>query len=596
MEAETVAGSASLRVAGRKWPLLEAKKWAHIFLALEARLPIGTAGRQALEERVDGPSFAVAGAAVFLVLPEGDEPPERAELVERLDLGFEQDGTWRVRIGGVVADGMIVLPGEREEIAHDVPPRSALSFTTLALGAEPLAGEPGKATFRLYLDGELLFEDSAPLLDQPRARARTIDLGASARAGARLTFEVDGPAGLAAFLNPRLHPRDVGTRGARPWDEARRDVVLVVADTFRADNLAPWGGDPELAPHLNALAARSRVFLQARSAACWTLPSHAAMFTGLYPRQLGVVRTTSRLDPAAPTIAERLRDEGYRTVAVTESALVSRTCNLDQGFEWFEEHDAVTRGVAATVEAVRAQLEVDDGRPLFLFVHSYRAHMPYVVSEATRARLGERYAFPPTVHALVEEAARLVEDSEVQRLDRGRAAQGVLAEKLASMQLLYRGASADLDAAYGELLVDLAGAGLLEHGALVFTSDHGEAFGEHGVLYHMSCIWDEVARVPLVVHAPGLSPGVEREPVSLIDLPRTLCALAGVDPRPEWLGRSILAGRVGAGPHVRMRPPARRPGDRRRGAEGDRRRQRARPARGDRAPRLRPARGPRGGR
>ena len=74
----------------------------------------------------------------------------------------------------------------------------------------------------------------------------------------------------------------------------------------------------------------------------------------------------------------------------------------------------------------------------------------------------------------------------------------------------------------------------------IFTSDHGEAFGEHGIMGHSKGAWDEVLRIPLVLRGPGVAPGVHAEPASLADLPRTLCALLDLPPLPGWVGASLL--------------------------------------------------------
>jgi arylsulfatase A-like enzyme len=223
-------------------------------------------------------------------------------------------------------------------------------------------------------------------------------------------------------------------------------------------------------------------------------------------------------------------------VAVTESAFVSRAFGLDQGFDWFEEHDMLASGIERTMASARAQLALDDGRPLFLFVHTYRTHIPYTVSDTTRERLGSRYDFSQDSMELLLRLGdwpRPIAD--------GKPASGERADFIAALEDLYRGGVADLDRAFGFFLGDLERAGVLGTGVLAFTSDHGEAFGEHGRVFHMGCIWDEVARVPLLLHAPGLVPGDERDPVGLVDLAPTLCRLAGIEPRTQWMGRDILA-------------------------------------------------------
>jgi arylsulfatase A-like enzyme len=143
--------------------------------------------------------------------------------------------------------------------------------------------------------------------------------------------------------------------------------VLFVADTFRADNLACYGGLEGLTPELDRLASESLTFLQARSTSTYTLPAHAALFSSLYPHQTSADGLAHALPDAIDTIAERLRRSGYRTGAVTDAAVVSRAFGMQQGFESWDERRS---DLDSTLERVRAFLGSADGRPTFLFVHT----------------------------------------------------------------------------------------------------------------------------------------------------------------------------------------------------------------------------------
>src|SRR6185503_19320650 len=112
-----------------------------------------------------------------------------------------------------------------------------------------------------------------------------------------------------------------GKPGARPWSEPRPDLVLVLCDTFRADNLAEYGGDPELAPNLNRFTARALRFLDARSTAAWTLPSIGSILSGVFPGQHGGTDLDRGVVNEVETLAEVLSASGYRTAAITDSGL-----------------------------------------------------------------------------------------------------------------------------------------------------------------------------------------------------------------------------------------------------------------------------------
>src|SRR5262245_25607813 len=119
---------------------------------------------------------------------------------------------------------------------------------------------------------------------------------------------------LTIAVIPRL-PLAAGASG--------RPIILVSLDTMRGDRLGALGYPKPLTPHLDTLAGEGVLFEQATSAAPWTLPSHASIFTSLLPFNHGSTRETRPLRPSLSTLAERLRNAGYRTAAFTGGAYVS---------------------------------------------------------------------------------------------------------------------------------------------------------------------------------------------------------------------------------------------------------------------------------
>ena len=477
-------------------------------------------------------AFALAGERVWATSDDPERPPGEAVLAEYVDRGSLEEGTWRVEVGRYFADGIPVLPGSREELVCDVPPDAVLRFATVGLCRSSEAGAPGRMRFRVLVDGREALAVEREV--GPGARAEQHAVPIPEGAGRRLAFEVEGDAGMAAFLTPVVGPREVGGYGARPWGSRRPDVVLFLADTFRADNMALYGGDPAWTPHLDRFAAGARRFLRSWSSSTWTLPSHAALFAGLHPPQSGVRTGLSSLPPEAETIAERLRAAGYRTGAVTDHGFVTSTYGLAQGFERFDQEWG---DLERTLAAAREFLDADDGRPAFLFVHTYRTHVPYVVSEATRRRLGERLGLAgdvdyATLQPLIERIPRELDPDAIPP---------EVADVVRGLVALYRGTAADLDQGFEQLRLELERRGLLPGGALVFTSDHGEGIFEHGSAGHGDWLWEGNTRVPLLIAGAGVAPGSVEHAASSVDLPRTIAALAGVEPAPEWEGTDLLA-------------------------------------------------------
>jgi arylsulfatase A-like enzyme len=238
------------------------------------------------------------------------------------------------------------------------------------------------------------------------------------------------------------------------------------------------------------------------------------------------------------TIAELLASAGYRTGAVTDGGFVSQRFGLAQGFDYFHEDHSDLRAAFAAERAL-SFLDADDGRPVFLFVHTYQTHKPYAVSDETRRLLGERLG----IQGQFQEA----EDRLMELIGRGThiPADPAQAEEARALvqktQAHYWGVVADLDREFGDFLRTLEERRWFDHGWLVFTSDHGEAFGEHGEINHGFTVFEEKLRIPLLIAGPGIVPHPIDHPASQVDLAPTFADMAGVPRRPEWRGESLLS-------------------------------------------------------
>ncbi|MEO0652675.1 MAG: sulfatase, partial [Planctomycetota bacterium] len=342
-----------------------------------------------------------------------------------------------------------------------------------------------------------------------------------------LELRLEGAPTIAAFLNPVLAP----SRAQQARDEPP-DLLLFLADTFRADNLTAYGGEHGLTPALDALIEDSLLFERAWTTAIWTLPSQASMMTGLLPFQHTALRPGRRIPRAAVTLAEHLRAAGYRTGAITDAGLVSRRHAFDQGFEFFDElfRDEFVDTHAAALDF----LDADDGRPTFLFVQTYRVHRPYRVSAETRAAHGARLGIEGEFNAVFDELEAAGWKSGAAPLP------PELEDTVRRLEAQYRGGVIDFDRDFRAFMDALEQRSFFDAGRMLFTSDHGEAFAEHGALWHHIGVWETMARVPFFVHGAGIEPGRSALSASLVDVPRTLSALAGLDPDPTWDGASVL--------------------------------------------------------
>ncbi len=488
---------------------------------------------QVHEEVLDPGTYHPYRGEMYLRLPPEAEPPA-ARIGVRVDVGErDRDGTRWVRGRRYSGAGISVWPGSRVEREVDVPDGTTLRFATCVERALVQDPPDARNAFRIVIDGVKVFEHLQEQGERGSHARHALPLDAGRR---RLAFEVDGPLAYTSFLDPVIGPTEVGRFGARPWPE-RPSIVVFLADTFRADNLELYGGDPSVTPELNRFASESLRFSRAWSVGTYTLPAHASLFSGLYPRQTATDAFAAALPDELETIAERLRASGYRTGAVTDSAVVSMCFGLHQGFEWFDEEQV---DLASTLARARDFLDADDGRPVFLFVHTYRTHVPYRAVEDTPYRRGapaEDQEELQGFQALSREVSRVLgKDGIPADHDRER-----LMELVGELEELYRSGARDLDCGFARFRGDLESRGIFASGWVLFTSDHGEAFLEHDELYHEGRVFEEQVRIPLLVHGPGIEPRTVEHAASLVDLAPTLAAIAGSEPNPNWLGTSLLA-------------------------------------------------------
>jgi arylsulfatase A-like enzyme len=457
--------------------------------------------------------------------------PDELVLRVRLVHGASVAGRWRSTLADVAGDGLLVFPGERETIPCTLPPESQLVFTPLF----PESATPATSALRVTLDGTTLLELAAPAEGHLAPAARSVALdGAGART---LGFEVQGTEPVFVVA-PVIGPRALGRPGARPWPETRPDLVLVICDTFRADNLAAFGGDPALAPNLNHWVERSLRFLDARAAAAWTLPSIGTILSGVFPGQHGGTDLDRGVVEEVESLAEVLGAHGYRTAAITDSGLFSRHYGQDQGFEWFQEVTVRRWNLARTIELARARMAADDGRPLFLVVHTYRVHGPMRVGRDEDGKPWREVLLALREKRRAARAAAGASDGAPEEATEPRDDDP---ELQGAALRFYHDAVEDLDFKLGAWLDELEGSGFFERGVVALTADHGNSYGEHGELGHGGNLFDVKLHVPLFFAGRGLEPRAVSGVVSLIDLAPTLAALAGAAPAASWPGRSLLA-------------------------------------------------------
>lgn len=327
--------------------------------------------------------------------------------------------------------------------------------------------------------------------------------------------------------------------GSCSREERPPNVLLISIDTLRRDALGCYGARSDISPNLDALAARSIVFEQAVSQAPWTLPSHAALFTSLYPSQLdlGVFGAPTPISPAAKRIAELVRDARYQTFAITAGAFLVPELGFAQGFDSFDPRGGNMR---KTVDTFTQRLDgLDRDRPFFAFLHTYDVHK-YDPSPEDRARFetvkSSRFtALPPkAVAETLQSNDKLEWVKACDDVDRRHARE------------IYDAAVHGVDREIGLVLAALEERGLAADTIVVVTSDHGEEFWEHGRTGHGYNLHDENLRVPLIWFDPAAEPRRVETQVRLIDVAPTIAARLAIPTPGEWQGVDLAPAMRGA--------------------------------------------------
>lgn len=333
--------------------------------------------------------------------------------------------------------------------------------------------------------------------------------------------------------------RDDKTAGARDAGQ-RRDVpvIIYVVDTLRADRLGLYGYAQSTSARIDALARDSVVFEQAYAPAPWTTPSVASMITSTFVCEHQMTQRKT-LAPELKTMAERLQTIGFSTGAFIANPLAGGLTDLNRGYVDYRLREELDE--AARLADVTGFLDRVADNPFLLYLHTMEPHEPHTTPGRFIARFGEFSADQLTAyhdamlryygyrHADWKAGKPLGTNDYTAEQD---AAMGYFVKLGDAVDLVYDAAVLHASANLGNVVGMLKERGLWDQAIFIFLSDHGEELGEHGGWFHGQSLYEELARVPLVVHFPDGEFGGRRiaTPVSLVDLMPTVFDYLG---RPE---------------------------------------------------------------
>jgi len=459
--------------------------------------------------------------------------PEEASGLVELTLGHETRRVRTLRFPESMVYQLELPPRAHLKLGAVVRrPRLSLADGEVRYGGLPKDAE---ASLRIVLDEEsgastTVWERVVENSDFETYLDTDLDLERWSGETVRLRFE--------CTLSAKSQPQDWEAFAA--WSEpvlwsaepsTTPNLLVLQLDTLRADRIGSYGYPRARTPVLDELATRGVRFADAMSAASWTLPSHASMFTSTYPSQHGLWKD-QRLPSKTVTVAEVLRAGGYRTGAFAERGFLNPSHGFARGFDRF---NSVVRDCRVTLGLAEDWMK-EDGAPFFAFIQTYKVHAPYKPSP----EFAEGFVTPyPAKNAYGVLSEYLAQPGEIPLPEEAL---------LTHLSELYDAEIAELDFVLGEFFERLEQAGLLENTLLVVTSDHGEEFYDHGGIAHGGSLYQEQLHVPLILFRKGHFEGglVVEHPVHGVDLAPTLVEAAGLTAPPSWVGLPLSVDPVDA--------------------------------------------------
>jgi arylsulfatase len=338
-------------------------------------------------------------------------------------------------------------------------------------------------------------------------------------------IQLIGLGALALFVAIPSCGRERSARDDMAGSLGGRTFVLVVADSLHAGHLSAYGYGRDTSPFLEELSAAGIRAQRALSQTSWTLSSVASLLTGLVQERHGILMQEQLFGESSPaTLAGMFAQAGYRTVGLIENAAAGPSTGLGRDFEQYSykkfdvelSGDDPNSGIFEEAAGLLRTSLADGGKPLFLYVHLLPPHMPYIPPEPFISKFRD-----------VGESEIVGSINDVASVQ----ARGIARDSVDALRLqeTYDAHVAYADARVRRLIEPL----LRDHGeevCVLFTSDHGEGFLQHGAVGHNTFVYEEMVNVPWILAAPGALPeGVELPgPVSILDTLPTIAELFGL--------------------------------------------------------------------
>jgi len=314
------------------------------------------------------------------------------------------------------------------------------------------------------------------------------------------------------------------------------NVIIVAFDGLQTRHLRAYGYWLDTTPNLDKFLAQSYLFRHTISPSSWTVPTFMSVFTSMYPsehqvtnkyshydltRNNVVLTNLKKLTPAAVTMAEILKNQGYKTAGFTGDAGVKGAFGFSQGFDEYYDAQAFG-GLDQSIPRALDWLKQNKNQKFLMFLHGYDVHGQYAPPDGFDYRYVDQSYRGPFTGSPVEQARLREEGLAGQRLN-------LTPDDVKFWRAAYDEKISRADQQFGEFLSQLSSLGVLDNTVVVLMSDHGTEFYEHQRFDHGHTLYGELVETLFAVHVPRQSSGkVLNDQVSTIDIMPTVLGLLGI--------------------------------------------------------------------
>lgn len=345
---------------------------------------------------------------------------------------------------------------------------------------------PGsKLFYRVYLEDKTRKKRIySGYFKEQRHISSQVNLDPTFKKDSRIVFETRGK-GIGAWVNPRFVKKSGKSRV----------FVIIVLDTLRYDHTSLYGYKRKTTPHFEALALDGRVFRNAYSSTCWTLPAHVSLFSGKDLVRHRVATQDNTIPDDYPLIAEVFQKNGFVTAAFTGGGFVNDHYGFHRGFQYYSNLPGRVfnlNSAETVLQHFKNYIETYWGEDLFVFLHTYQVHAPY--------KFPPKYVrhFNKDLNVNLKGPGNFIRDKKTEIFKPLKEEDRQTLVDLYDTAIYY----AD-EALVGGVIRYLKDKGVYDRAMLVVTSDHGEEFYDHGSWEHGHTLYNELIKIPLVIKYPG---------------------------------------------------------------------------------------------